>query len=59
MTSDDEVNVLDRETLEEAEAAAREARVPDSERVVDDPEAPGSSVDDTDALEAVEPNEPA
>jgi hypothetical protein len=59
MTSASEVNEGDRDTLEELEADAREARVPDGERVVEDPDAPGNSVDDEDSPEAVEPNEPA
>jgi hypothetical protein len=61
MTSDREVNDVDRDTPEEEDAEAREARRPDSERVepVDDPDAPGLSVDDEESPEAVEPNEPA
>ncbi len=61
MATDREVNDLDQDTVEERERAAREARTPDPVRVVevDDPDAPGTSVDDTDSPEAVEPNEPA
>jgi hypothetical protein len=61
MPTDREVNDVDRDTLEERDGDAREAQKPDAERVVevDDPDAPGYSVDDTDSPEAVEPNEPA
>jgi hypothetical protein len=61
MAPDREVNDVDQDTPEERADEAREARTPDDDRVepVDDPDAPGYSVDDTESPEAVEPNEPA